>query len=284
MPDDHGTRPGDDRAPERGDSESARNDGHRLTLWLAFAAAVALVGVGVIVGTRVVSSDNRDANASPSQSSGPRSSPDTKATGPVAPPSKGGLEVVDKGVGRISGGYSYGIILKNTSHLAVKSAQVTVTPLDSTGNRISEEGSHADNTSVIMPGAQFGVGDFFSAAGGAVSDVRVKIHNVSWWPVRNSVRPFAKVTVTEVDMSSRSTSDDMNVILHVRSGYGQHGPDIPTTYVIFRGADGKIVGGGQLWNPSKSPDGSSGTYVYSYPNGLVPYRSSAELAEAYITM
>ena len=251
--------PGGDQA-ETGTSRRGR---HRLLLliviWLVGALAAMLLVVWAV--------EDRDDT---------ESSPSTTQAGPLEPPSVGGIIVTDQGFVYDTrdgiGVISYGLEFSNTSSLVAVGVTVRVEFADSNGNLLRGADDQSGwqnrefNRRFVLPGQTYGTGTvgrwgYLPDGTGLNPQMSVQVTVDEWWVVDSEPDVFREVTAFDVELKltppkpleavwppafQNQPPRDNWVSFRTESEFEVAMRD---TYFsgVFRGADGKIIGG---WDAS----------------------------------
>lgn len=188
------------------------------------------------------------------------------------PPDGRGVRVVDVGFTQGSWwrepglhAYSYGVMVENTGdHVALD----TKVEVRIAGNRQEHV------IPVLLPGQRFGIGDEADLDQKWTEEPDVAIDAGYWWPAAHDVIEYAAMTTRDIITLEREfgslelrftiSSDYPVTVGNVASRFPYETYAVP--YVVFRDADGDIIGG------------ASGEVSTSVPPGLSFGRTSANVS------
>lgn len=172
------------------------------------------------------------------------------------PPDDGGIEVVEQGVqamGADSAGdemASYGVILENTSDLAVVNVSVSVSLVDDAGEPVHDASAvGTDVVPVLRPGERYGIGRTLYVDRPGAASVEVTgldpddvsdAGDVQWWPVDHDLITFPEIAV---DPPTIVRSDNESYVLELTFESELATPARRDVFAIFRDGDDRVVGG-----------------------------------------
>ncbi|MGW5715513.1 hypothetical protein ACWEVP_05050 [Amycolatopsis sp. NPDC003865] len=216
---------------------------------------VAVVAAGVITAV-VLTRDEPVAKACDI----PGAVPEQPVSAKTAP-GGGGIEVTEKGVSS-SGLASMGAVLRNTSERIAYRTRVTLEVVVSV-NGLPPGPVHGPlmtvEIPVLLPGQQTGVGRPLVNVGGTakVISADVDVRTTTWLPP-GSLGGFSPVTDTYESTSRVKASLPADAVRYTERSANCRALVSRRTAVVFRAADGKIVGGGLLPPDGKgNPAGSA---------------------------
>ncbi len=218
----------------------------KLVLPVLVVAVVAAAGI-----TAVVLSTGDDSVAKPCDI--PAAVPEQPVSAKTAP-GGGGIEVAEKGVSA-TGLASMGAVLRNTSQRIAYRTRLTLEVVVSVNGLPPGPVQGPLMTveiPVLLPGQRAGVGRPLVNVGGTaeVISADVDVRTTTWLPP-GSLGGFSPVTDTYESTSRVKASLPADAVRYTERSANCRVLVSRRTAVVFRGADGKIVGGGLL-----PPDGT----------------------------
>jgi hypothetical protein len=259
-----------------------------LFIALGVVAAVALLGVGLVVASGGDDDDTPPATQAatttpPDDTSSPTSPPETDGPDDTSGSGEGAenIDVVEKGFTNFDPEYedgnhvSYGYVLENTGDDPVSNLEITVTLLDSEGTVVS---SDTDNVYLIQPGQKMGLGDepYENIAEVAEIDVQASVPSYA-----TDAEELGEITTEGISTSDESSQ--WKTTFTAKSTYEVQ-IDSPYAYVIYRNTGGDIVGGSYGFMNVLRSGGSTSGEVTSYEPipGVDPSKTEVYVDPAYL--
>jgi hypothetical protein len=275
--------------PQQGPPPGGGQNRTPLFVALGVVAVAALVGVGLVVTSGGDDDDPTPTTIETANTSGQTTPPTdgpSNTDGPDEPsePSGSGsaadIEVVETGFTNFEAQYddenhvSYGYILENTGDEPVSNIEVTVTLKDGDGTVVS---SDTDTIYLIQPGGKVGLGDEPYEEIAEVAEMEVQASIPSYASPAEELGEITAGDVSTTEDSSWKTTFTASSTYEVQL-------DGPYAYVIYRNADGDIVGGSYGFMNVVEAGGSTSGEVTSYEPipGVDPAQTEVYVDPGYI--